>query len=184
MSYYVLEVFTSKEEETIKRIKNELDLSFDSYDFFVPKIKRIYKKEGISHEKIETLFPGYIFIESNDKSMSILKKNLYQVKTLTRLLGTDKTHKDFIAPLTLDEEYMLNVLLGKDNKKRIVDISHIYLTEGKEIIVVDGPLKGLEGKIVKTNLHKRKVTVELNFMNTITTTDLGIDFIEEKETAW
>ena len=75
---------------------------------------------------------------------------------------------------------MLNVLLGKDNKKRIVDISHIYLTEGKEIIVVDGPLKGLEGKIIKTNLHKRKVTVELNFMNTITTTDLGIDFIEEK----
>ena len=159
MPYYVIQVFTGKEEETIKRIYNELDTIDDSIDFFVPKRKRLIKKEGITKEKIETMFPGYIFIESDKSKIADLKKDLYKVKTLTKLLGIDKDNKDYVASLSIEEEHMINLLLGKNNPTRTVELSHIYLTEGKEVVVIDGPLKGLEGKISKVNLHKRRVTI-------------------------
>ncbi|MBP5342950.1 antiterminator LoaP [bacterium] len=180
MPYYVIQVFSSKEEETAKRIKRDLVKLVDEIDIFVPKRKRIIKKEGIKKERIDILFPGYIFIKTDEITIIDLKKSLYQVKTLTKVLGIDKDHKNFIAPLTLAEEEMLNVLLGKDNPSKTIEISHIYLKEGRDIVVVDGPLKGQEGKIVDINLHKRRVTVRLEFMGRLVDTDLGIDFIAEK----
>ena len=181
MPYYVIEVFSSKEEETIERIRRELIINSDNFDFFVPKRKRLIKKEGITKEKIEVLFPGYIFIESDDKSIISLKKNLYSVKTLTKLLGVDKNHKSFIASLSPSEEDMLNSLLGKDNPNRTIELSKVSLSEGKEIKVISGPLKGFIGKISNVNLHKRRVTVDLEFMGTITKAELGIDIVEEKK---
>ena len=181
MPYYVIQVFSGKEEETIKRIYNEIDKIDDSIDFFVPKRKRLIKKEGVSRELIETMFPGYIFIESDKNNIVDLKKKLYKVKTLTKLLGIDKDNKDYVASLSIEEEEFINLLLGKDNPSRTVELSHIYLTEGKEVVVIDGPLKGLEGKISKVNLHKRRVTVDIEFMGTITQAELGIDIVEEIE---
>lgn len=181
MPYYVIQVFSGKEEETIRRMKNELGISLDSFDFFVPKRKRIIKKAGPCSIKMETLFPGYIFIESNEQDIIHLKKALYQVKTLTKLLGIDTKDKEKIAYLLPDEESFLNSILGKENPNRTVEISHISLTEGKKIIVIDGPLKGFLGKIKKVNLHKRKVTIETELMGNIIDADLGIDFIEEVE---
>ena len=180
MPYFVIEVFSSKEEETARRIKNDLREITDDIDIFVPKRKRIIKKEGISKEKIEVLFPGYIFIECTDIDIINLKKNLYQVKTLTKLLGLDKEHKDYVSSLSIEEEEMLNLLLGKENKNRTVEISHIYLRENKEVVVIDGPLKGLEGRISNINLHKRRVTILTQFMGRMVESELGIDFVAEK----
>ena len=175
--YYVIQVFSKKEEETRKRMIRDLDPSL-FIDIFIPKKKRIRKKEGVSFEITETCFPGYLFIETD--SPVELKKELYKIKTLTKLLGIDKKHKDYIEALSEDEEEMINILLGKKGSKRTIEISHFYLDENKEIVVVDGPLKGLEGKIIKADFHKRTARVELPLMGQIITADLGIDFIREK----
>ena len=176
--YYVIQVFSGKEEETKKRFLKEITLPSFEYDIFVPKRKRMRKKEGKMFEVVETCFPGYLFIETDN--IVELKKQLYNIKTLTKLLGIDKKHKDYIAPLRRDEEEMINVLLGKSGTARTIEISHIYLKEGKDIVVIDGPLKGLEGKISNVNLHKRQATVLINLMGQLVETILGIDIIEEK----
>ena len=175
--YYVIQVFSKKEEETRKRMIRDLNPSL-FIDIFIPKKKRIRKKEGESYEITETCFPGYLFIETNTPVE--LKKELYKIKTLTKLLGIDTKHKDYIGSLSDDEAEMVDILMGKAGSKRTIDISHIYLKEGNEIVVVDGPLKGLEGKIIKPDFHKRTVRVELPLLGQIITADLGIDFIREK----
>ena len=54
-------------------------------------------------------------------------------------------------------------------------------TIGRNIVVLNGPLKGHEGYVVRYNLHKREVTVRLPFMGRETEVRMGIEIVGEKE---
>ena len=45
------------------------------------------------------------------------------------------------------------------------------------IRVLDGPLMGLETKIKKVNLHKRKVTIEYVMCGRLVTSDIAINIV-------
>ena len=47
-------------------------------------------------------------------------------------------------------------------------------------MIIDGPLKNQEGRIVKYNLHKREATVKLRFMGNEMELRLAIELVEEK----
>ena len=53
--------------------------------------------------------------------------------------------------------------------------------EGKVVKIIDGPLMGFEGTIIKYNLHKRVAMVEIDFAGNKSKIQLGIDIIEEKK---
>ena len=72
--------------------------------------------------------------------------------------------------------------MGKENN-RITDISLIDIKEGNKIEVVEGPLVGFEGRILKVNLHKRTVSVLLDMCGREIEVLLGIDFIKKNELA-
>ena len=71
---------------------------------------------------------------------------------------------------------MIDILYSK-NSERITEISDIEVSEGDEISILDGPLMGLKTKIVKVNLHKRKVRVGITLCNNYIETDVGINII-------
>ena len=81
-------------------------------------------------------------------------------------------------PLSEDEEKMINRLIGKNN---VIDLSRITIEEGKVVKIIDGPLMGFEGTIIKYNLHKRVAMVEIDFAGNKSKIQLGIDIIEEKK---
>ena len=54
------------------------------------------------------------------------------------------------------------------------------IDRGKNIVVREGPLKGLEGYVTKVNLHKREVTVQMPFAGRMVDVKLGIELVDEK----
>ena len=61
------------------------------------------------------------------------------------------------------------------------EISRVAVEEGKQIKILSGPLKNLEGQIKKVNLHKRTAAVEVEFMGSKTVIYLGIEMVTDNK---
>ena len=170
--YYVIQVKTGKEQDTINNIKKYKRSDVD-FDVFSPYRKEIRKYGSEYKEMIVRCFPGYVFVETND--IKQLFFDLYWVPGFTKILGREGLTHNFL-PLTEDESRMIDILYSRNND-RITEISDIEVSEGDEISVLDGPLMGLKTKIVKVFLHKRKIRVGLTLCNKYVETDVGINII-------
>ena len=68
-------------------------------------------------------------------------------------------------------------ILYNENNDRITPISDIEIQEGDKIVVLTGPLMGIESEIVKINLHKRTVTVSFMLCNRRVEAQVGINIV-------
>lgn len=71
---------------------------------------------------------------------------------------------------------MINILYNRHNG-RVTPLSTIEIEEGDKIRVIDGPLMDLKAKVVKKNLHKRKITIGLTICEQYVETEIGIDLV-------
>ena len=173
--YYVIQVKTGKEDKAIEDIKKYKgdDLDFDIFSPYRITLRK-YKTEWKEYK--ERCFPGYIFVETSD--VKKLFFDLYWVEGFTKLLGREGLTYNFI-PLNEDESRMIDILYN-ENTDRTTKISDIEVIEGDRIRILTGPLKGIESKVKKVNLHKRLVTVEFTLCNRTVEAQVGINIITKE----
>lgn len=117
---------------------------------FVPMMERKYKIKGIYQILRKPMFPGYLFIKT-DEQQDYIETLFYEYRMkltgFRKLLkydeeGTSALHEEEIRFLDdiLDEEYTLKMSKGRIYKG--------------VTIVEEGPLKGLEKNIRKIDRHK------------------------------
>lgn len=177
--YYVIQVKIGNEQKVIGKINN-LEGKIHDYEAFVPCRKTLRKYKGQFKPVIERCFPGYVFVETNHPKELFF--DLSKIEEFTRLLGREGLTYNF-NPLDENESRTVDILYGKKTH-RVTDISTIELIEGDQIRILAGPLKDIDGRIVKKKLHKRKVTVEIILMNRSVEVDVGIDIIaKSKQTS-
>ena len=99
----------------------------------------------------KALFPGYFFIDCED-----VRPIVMQLRRLERFRLLLKSG-DIYLPITEQDEKIIRRLTDHNGK---LNISLIKIIDGR-LTVIDGPLKNMEQYITKTNLHKRKVLVEM-----------------------
>ena len=61
---------------------------------------------------------------------------------------------------------------------RILGRSKVIYNEDDRIVVIDGPMKGFEGQIVKVDRRKRRAKIRLSLHNNAYLIDLGFDVLE------
>lgn len=172
--YYVVQVYGRKEQETIDFIKAEVPSNI-AIDVFSPQ-KIIRKKvRGIWTDRIEKVFPGYVFIESDDPST--LFTALKKVPRFTRLLGRSKEGEYYIT-LTKEECNYVDILAGRESD-RMVGISDITIEPGKQVKVLTGPLAGVKGEVIKYDLHKRLAYINIEMCGRPCEVKVGINIIVE-----
>ena len=59
--------------------------------------------------------------------------------------------------------------------------SKVYFDENNRIVVTEGPLKGLEGNIIKVDRRKKRAKIELEFETNTLLCDLSFDIIAKGE---
>ena len=76
------------------------------------------------------------------------------------------------------------MIQGIGDKRHVTRISRIVVGpeagRDREVVILDGPLKNQEGRIVRYNLHKREVTVRIPFMGNDVELRLGIEMVGER----
>lgn len=167
-NWYVIQVPTKKEKEVCNRIKGLVDKSYYE-ECFVPLAEKIYKKDGLVKKTLRPLFPGYLFMISDDIEKVFLR--LKKVPYFTKIL-----HEDYyFVPL---EDYEVNSFVNFLDEEKIVTMSVGYI-EGAKVFVTSGPLKGQEGKIRKIDRHKRSAMLEMSFMGQITRVNVPLEIVSK-----
>lgn len=148
--WYVVQVFTGKEENIKTMCQKQIPENILER-CFIPcqEVKRKYN--GKWHQERKILFPGYVFMITEDAAA--LLEGLRTIPAMTKVLGD----RDCLIPLS-DAEIALLLRLG--GEKQIVELS-IGVIENDRVKIISGPMTGLEGCIRHINRHKREARIEL-----------------------
>ena len=146
MSYFVIQVQTGKEQEFLTFATQKL--TDDNASLFLPRRKLQIRRKGKWIESISPIFAGYIFLKSNSISYD-LYKIIKKVPGFIRFLINNYN----ITPLMENDKELINHFM---NYGEIVGKSYICYNTKKKVKVISGPLKGLEGNIIKINKRKKE----------------------------
>ncbi len=167
--FYAIQTAPSKEHETKIMIEKIIEEKMNVKSFFLTRdMRKKYHGKWITIK--EKMYPGYIFIETDDVIDTYLSS--YTVPLLTKFLGREG---DLFISLNDRESNFLSKLIsaGED-----VPVSKIDVTEGNKVVILSEPLSELEGYIKKIDLHRRIAEVEVEFMGRTTIFHLGIEFVK------
>ena len=173
MDYYVVQVSTGKEKNFIEdaEFKNKFDEL--SYSIVFPQRILKIRKSGKVTEKQLPVFAGYLFI-GTDKISKDLYQHLKRCKGFYRFLPNNQEPR-FLEGRDLE---ILNQFISFGG---LAKISQVVFDENDRIKVIEGPLSGLEGYIVRVNKRKGRATVCLDMCQTAFSIDLGFEILNKEE---
>lgn len=164
--WYALFVLTGEEDHVKERLEYRFRNS--KFKFIVPKRKLMERKKGKWEEKVRTLFPGYILVNGY-----IGVEEYYLFAGIPGLLGV---LKDTSEPLEVPKQDIV-VLKKLICNGEIIEHSSV-LVESDKVVVVDGPLLGLEGLILSIDKRKGRAKLRLNFACEPRLVDLSVFIIQ------
>ena len=169
MNYYAVQVKTGKEPGLLKTIR-ELNERENEIEAYFPRRVLYIKKQGIRQKVDAPVFPGYIFLEINDLSLPLCWK-LRKMPNFYHFLPNNQNP----LPLADNDLSLLRHFLSFGE---ITAPSQVYFDENSRICVIEGALKGLEGKIIKVDRRKQRAKVLLDMYTDSFPIDLAFDVIE------
>jgi len=128
-----------------------------SIETFLPKME-VWSRRKDRRKRIHVpMFSGYLFVNidelTNEKKLDVLKT--YGV---VRILGKPNTH----VPIPVPE---VQIEAIKSLIESQVEIQAcIYPKEGEKARIADGPFKGIEGIVKKTDLKKNLFVVSIDLL--------------------
>ncbi|MCI6677330.1 MAG: antiterminator LoaP [Clostridiales bacterium] len=170
--WYVIQVKSGQESLTCQLIRTIIT-NGELIDCFFPQRERMRKINGAWGVIKEKLFPGYVFVVTDNPEEIFLK--LKSVPKLTKLLGDNQ---GTFIPLQEKEIYFIQRWGGNDH---VASISKVMIEKGNKVKILEGNLKDYEGEIVKVNLHKRIAVVRTTFMGSTTDVHMGIEILQKQE---
>jgi len=168
MSIFVLQVVTGKEKETVLL----LEKLNEGGRIIFPRRELIQKKKGRTYRKIQPLFPGYIFWERDVVDAALISR-VKKVNNVIRFLPSSPEPK----PLEEEEARILFLMLKGEG---LTKLSSVVFDENNRIVVLEGPLKGMEGKIIKVDRRRKRIKVVLDLYKNGYQIDFGYRDVGKK----
>ena len=103
---------------------------------------------------MEPLLPGYVFLETERLDAEVLE-SVRSVKGFYHFLFSNE------APRRL-QGYDLEYFTSFRRNGEILGFSNVTFDEDQRILIIDGPLKGFEGKIIRVNRRCHRVTIVID----------------------
>lgn len=161
----VVHVREGGEEHIEDLVAGLLPESLNARCFHLTRSRR-KKYEGQWQTVQENLFPGYIFIDTDqpDRVHRELKK-----APRPKLLFSDD---EYVSTLDKHESDLMEKLSDRSGR---IGISRIRIGTDRKIYYLSGPLTGMGNMVRRVNLHKRIAEIETEIMGKKRILYLGID---------
>ena len=169
MSYFALHIKTGSETPIQKHIKDKLP---EDIAVFCPMRELLIRKKGKTKKEMKPLFPGYIFLNAEEISATTLTA----LKTINGFFQVLPSNKD-IKAVPDQDMHIINSLFKKNFTAHL---SKARFDENDQIEIIDGPLKGKEGVIVKVEKRKGRAKIVINAFDKQHFVDLGFELMAEK----
>jgi transcriptional antiterminator NusG len=176
MKYYAVQVKTRAEEKYISLYRalhpgRPLEIYF-------PKRRLDLRRKGVVKPETPPIFPGYVFVEiDNEDDILNYHWEFRRTDGFFRFLRSNQN----ICPLQdKDLEIALHFIKSAGP---IAGKSRVYFDKNARIVVADGPLLGLEGKIIKVDKRKGRAKIKLDLYDDSFSIDLAFEVIEPAVSA-
>lgn len=168
--WYVIQTMTGHEEELVRMINRVLPQNVYE-ECFVAYFERIWRKQQQSLIHVERLFPGYVFVVSDDPNE--LYQCLKKVPAMSRLMSDGLFH---FLPLEEGEEEFFKDMLDGDH---IVRLSYVEKDSRGHVYRLTGPAKKYMEQVVRWQYKKRYVLIRLKLLGKEKIVSLGIILNED-----
>jgi transcriptional antiterminator NusG len=170
MRYYAVQVKTRAEQKFIqlfRALHPEITLPIH-----FPQRQLDIRKCGRVKPSRMAVFPGYLFIEAScDEEIMACQWDFRRTEGFYRFL---KSNRNITPLINKDLELVLHFI---NNAGSIARPSKVYFNENSRIVVVEGALSGLEGRILKVDRRKNRAKIKLDLYDDTFTIDLAFEVI-------
>lgn len=155
MSIFCISVRTGFEEKFKESVEPVFEKSLKKVNGIVHLLKKKMRlKTG--KEYSEQFFPGYVFFETEENDVAKFRF-FHKGKGFLRFLPSDRETR----PLeTKDLEIVKTIM----NCGSVIGIIPVTFDKNDRIVIVEGPLKDMSGKVVAVNKRNKRLNIELEFM--------------------
>jgi transcriptional antiterminator NusG len=170
INYYAIQVKTRGELKYL-RLLRALHPEITMPIHFPRRSLDIRRAGKIIHSKA-AIFPGYVFAEIEDTdSIFRYKWDFRRTDGFFRFLRSNQD----ISPLQgKDLELVLHFV---KNVGPLAGKSKVVFDENSRIVVIEGPLSGLEGKIIKVDKRKGRAKIKLDLYDDSFSIDLAFEVL-------
>jgi transcriptional antiterminator NusG len=171
MKYYAIQVKTRGEEKYITLVK-ALHPELARVELYFPQRRVDIRRRGAVIHTSSGIFPGYVFIEIDDDDDILAYQWAFRrTDGFFRFL---KSNQNIAVLADKDLEVVLHFI-----KKvgPMAGFSKVYFDENSRIVVTEGPLMGLEGKIIKVDKRKGRAKIKLDLYDDSFSIDLAFETI-------
>ncbi len=168
MPFYALQIRTQEVEKFLSLARR--GMVDTAPKLLWPRRRLRIRRARNWHDTVAPLFPGYLFLQADDVDAALFR-HLRSIPGFIRFLPSNKK----LTPMDQrDQETLLHFLAFGE----IVDRSSATFDVNGRIRVLAGPLKGLEGWIVKVDRRKGRAKVRMQFYEDSFEVDFGFEVLE------
>ena len=165
--WYVIHTVSGLEQKCLQQCGIYVDRD-DYSDMFIPRYiaQKHFKREW--HEVEKTLFPGYLFVDT--EKIEAVIEGLKKFRQYTKVLRDG----EIVSPITDQEQQFLSAMM---DQKHLVRYSEGFLIDEK-VCITTGPLRNYEGYIRTVDRHRRVAKLEIPIFGRPTPAEVGFGAIK------
>ena len=131
-------------------------LTAKGFDAFLPTIRDWSRRGGERHLISRPMFPSYLFVRHAIEKLSYIE--IMKTNGLVRILGE---RWDRLAAVADEEINAIRQLVSSD----LSLMPYPYLREGQRVRIVDGPLSGVEGILVRNRTNRGLLVLSVELLH-------------------
>ena len=170
--WYVVQTTVGSEKQIAEKLNRVYSEHAENPCFVLLK-ERTWRREGIYQIGVEPMFPGYIFVDTEDPQR--LEENVHRFAGKAQLLMDGQ-----VFAIESSEEMLFKELIRGDSQHTVRRFL-VHANEAGEIVSAEGILGELLGQIVRKRFRKRVVTVEIPFLGKTRQVELSIRVKDDRE---
>ncbi len=152
--WYVVNTYSgheSKVKENLEMRTESMGMENNIFRVIIPEQKEVEIKDGVKKEKVKKMFPGYVIVE-----MIMSDEAWYVVRNTPGVTGFIGSSGKGAKPTPLLPQEIDKILANEGLNKMEVNTD---VKVGDSITIIEGPFKGMFGKIETIDLDNQKLTV-------------------------
>lgn len=172
--WYVVNTYSGHENKVKEKLEmraESMDMQDYIYRVIVPEQKEVELKDGVQKEKLKKMFPGYILVE-----MVMTDEAWYVVRNTPGVTGFIGSSGKGAKPTPLQPFEVDRILSTMGISRMDVDED---LAIGTKVSIVDGPFKGMFGKIDELDLENNKITLLVDLFGQETSVEVELNQIQK-----
>lgn len=173
MHYYIIQVASGREQAFMDNLKKLVPYLAEKHNFIYLTRELTIRRQGKTMQELQPMFPSYIIVQTTGEVDSFTVAGLKKVPGFYHFLNSNSD----IKPLSNQDLQIVQHFLGLGPK---IGSSLVRFDENDRIVVIEGPLKGIEGSIIKVDKRKQRAKIRVDFGGTAHTMDLSFEDISKK----